>query len=144
MKFLAILIGVILGICLFLGILFLIFYRKFIGLFQKLGFKVNSIGDVANEMERIKEEDSTRVKSISGMTSLLLPNIQKDFPEFNEKELYAKVESSLRLAFSAIENKNAEEVSSLPLLRDSISLKVEDYKTNFLFIIMRKKMELPR
>lgn len=91
---------------------------------------MNSIGDVAEEMERIRQEDSTKIKSISGMTALLLPNIRADFPEFNEEELYSKAESSLRQIFNAIENKDIKMVEKLPLMRDSISQKIHDYESN--------------
>ena len=85
--------------------------------------------DVADEMERIRKEDSTRVKSISGMTSLLLPNIRKDFPEFNEQELFAKTESALREIFHAIEVRETKDLS-LPLLKDSIQKIIEDYESS--------------
>lgn len=97
---------------------------------RKMGFKVNSFSDMANEVARIREEDSTRPRSISGMTSLLLPNIRKDFPDFNEQELYNKTENALRQVFSAIENKNIEEVSSLPLLYGNVQKVIEDYTTS--------------
>ncbi len=130
MNVLAIVVGVILGVILFLGIIALILYGRVKLAMRKMGFKVNSLSDMADEVARIKEEDSTRARSISGMTSLLLPNIRKDFPDFNEQELYNKAETALRKVFSAIENKDVEELSSLPLLQSNVKKIVEDYQTS--------------
>lgn len=130
MHILAIILGVTLGIVLFLGIIALILYTKVKLAMRQMGFKVNSFKDMANELERIKKEESTKPRSISGITTLLLPNIRKDFPDFNEQELYNKTELALRKSFSAIETKNIEEVASLPLLKDSISKIIEDYETS--------------
>ncbi len=130
MQILAIILGVTLGIVLFLGIVALILYAKLKFTMRKMGFKVNSFSDMANEVAKIKEEDSTRARSISGMTSLLLPNIRKDFPDFNEQELYNKAEIALRKVFSAIENQDIEEVSNLPLLRGSVQKIIEDFETS--------------
>ncbi len=130
MHILAIILGVTLGIVLFLSIIALIIYGKIKLTMKKIGFKANSFSDIAEEVEKIREEDSTRARSISGMTSLLLPNIRSDFPDFNEQEMYNKTEDVLRKVFSAIENKNIEEVSNLPLLRNSIEKVIEDYNTS--------------
>ncbi len=130
MDVLAIIIGVLLGVILFLGIIALIIYGRVKLAMHKMGFKVNSLSDMADEVARIKEEDSTRARSISGMTSLLLPNIRKDFPDFNEQELYNKAENALRKVFSAIENKDVEELSSLPFLQSNVKTIVEDYQTS--------------
>ncbi len=130
MHILAIILGVILGVVLFLGIIALILYGRVKLMMKKMGFKANSFSDMAEEVARIREEDSTRARSISGMTSLLLPNIRKDFPDFNEQELYNKTEKALRKVFSAIENKDIEEVSSLPLLYGNVQKVIEDYATS--------------
>lgn len=130
MDVLAIIVGVILGVILFLGMIALILYGRVKLAMRKMGFKVNSLSDMADEVARIKEEDSTRVRSISALTTLLLPNIQKDFPDFNEQELYNKAENALRKVFSAIESKKAKELSSFPLLRSNVQEVLEDYETS--------------
>lgn len=130
MHILAIILGVTLGIILFLGIVALILYARVKFAMRKMGFQANSLKDMAEEVQKIREEDSTRARSISGMTSLLLPVIRKDFPDFNEQELYNKAEVALRKVFSAIEKKDTEEVSSLPLLRGSVQKIIEDYETS--------------
>lgn len=128
MKILVIFLGVILGIILFLGIVALILFGKLKLAFRKHGYNINSISDMTDEMVRIKEENSTQARSISGMTSLLKPTIRKDFPDFNENELYSMCESSLRKIFNAIEEQNNDYVSDMPLIRNSVSNIIEDYK----------------
>ena len=86
MHILAIILGVTLGIVLFLSIIALIIYGKIKLTMKKIGFKANSFSDIAEEVEKIREEDSTRARSISGMTSLLLPNIRYTYPIHNELE----------------------------------------------------------
>lgn len=129
LKLLMILIGVILGVVLFLGIIALILYGNLKSAFRKLGFKVNNLSDMADEMNKIKREDSTRARSISGMTNLLLPTIRSDFPDFNEKELFSMTEASLRKVFNAIEEKNKDYVNDLPLIKSSVSNIIDDYST---------------
>lgn len=128
MKLLFIFLGVVLGVILFLGILALILYGNLKSAFRKLGFNVNNLSDMTDEMARIKEENSTRARSISGMTSLLLPTIRKDFPEFNENELFSMCESSLRKIFRATEELNCDLVNDMPLIRNSVANIIEDYK----------------
>ncbi len=130
MKFLAILLGTILGIVLFLGIVLLIIYLRLKKQFRELGIPIHTIKEFREEMIRSREQDRTRVKSISGMTSLTLPTIREDFPEFNEQELYAKTEEGLRKVFSALEEQDSKLVAEYPLIRDSISKVIEDYKTS--------------
>lgn len=65
-------------------------------------------------------------KSVSGMTSIYLPQIQKDFPEFNWNEFSAKAENMLKSAFKAI---SASEIS---LLQNAS----EDLKTQVSHIIL--------
>lgn len=129
MKILTIILGVALGIILAIAFVFLFIYIKLRSSMRKFGFKVNTIGDMKAEMEKIRQEDSTRARSISGMTSILLPNIRNDFPEFNEQELYTKAETSLRQIFQAIEKKDISEVKSMPLMQSSIEKIIEDYET---------------
>lgn len=130
MHFLMVLLGVILGVVLFLGIIALVIYSKIKITMKKMGYKADSLSDIAKEAERIRIEESTKARSIPGITTLLLPNIRNDFPDFNEQELYNRTEKALREVFSAIENKNIEEISDLPLLKDSIQKIIEDYENS--------------
>lgn len=52
-------------------------------------------------------------KSVSGMTKIYLPQIEKDFPQFSVVQFKNKVENMLVSAFEAIDNENVS------LLKDS-------------------------
>lgn len=127
MKLLMIFLGVVVGIIIFLGIIALVIYGNLKKAFNKLGFQVNNFNDFTNEMNKIKQEDSERARSISGMTTLLLPTIRGDFPDFNENELFVKCESSLRKVFNALEQKDKSYVDDLPLIKTSTSNIIDDY-----------------
>ncbi len=128
MKFLAILLGTILGIIVFLALLALVGYFYLRSKLKSLGITANSLRDLKRESDRIRQQDSTRAKSISGMTSLMLPSIREDFPEFNEQEMYAMTEEGLRKIFSALEAQDSTLVKEYPLVRDSVAKIIEDYK----------------
>lgn len=131
MGFLLGLVGAFVGIFLALTVIFLIVYYKFRHSMKKLGLNnVNTLSDMKREMEKIKADDSNRVRSISGMTNLLLPRIRKDFPDFNEQELFNKTEAGLRKIFTAIENKTTEEIEDLNLLKESLKQVIDDYKND--------------
>lgn len=51
---------------------------------------------------RQEEELAVTPKSVSGMTRILEPQIQRDFPEFNWMQFRNKAENMLRSAFAAI------------------------------------------
>lgn len=67
-----------------------------------------------------KKELSDRPRSVPGMTSLLLPQIAADFPEFNYNEYKSKAESLIHNYLAAIEEKapqrlNAKELQALAI-----------------------------
>lgn len=129
MKMLIVFLGVVVGIVLFLGIVFLIIYAKIKSVAKKhnIGNISSELKDVFSNMEKIKEEESMKPKSISGMTSLLIPSIVKDFPDFNENLLFNMTEDSLRIIFDALNNKDKSKLSELPLVQDSISSTIDGY-----------------
>ena len=89
---------------------------------------MQSLKQMWEESQRMKDQDKERVRSISGMTSLLLPTIQADFPTFNEQELYARTEEILRKVFSALENLETSNLDACFLLKNRIDKIVEDYQ----------------
>lgn len=58
--------------------------------------------------KRQEQELALTPKSVSGMTRLLEPQIQRDFPEFNWKEFRNLAEEKLKQAFFAITANNIE------------------------------------
>jgi len=66
---------------------------------------VDPILDLAGEQSIDTElELQTTPKSVNAMTSVYLPRIEKDFPDFNYFEFKTKAENMIRSAFMAIEN----------------------------------------
>ena len=135
MEFLAVLIGVFLAAFVILGLIVLSIWFKIKRKARSLG--INNIGtinsnlkDMKINMEQIKEEESSRPKNVSGMTSLLKPAIIKDFPEFNENRLYNLTEENLRIVFDSITDLDDSNLNKIPLLRSSLTDKIEDYKKN--------------
>lgn len=121
---LLIIIIVILGIIAFVGIIILSIYSKFRQIAREAGF-----GDMKNVMKEIKSSSDAikyNKKSISGMTRLLEPTIQADFPKFNKNELYSMCERDLRTIFKCIENKSSENLNDIPLLKESILKQISD------------------
>jgi len=115
---------IILGIIAFVGLVILAIYSKFRQIAREAGF-----GDMKNVMKEIKtSSDAIRYnkKSISGMTRLLEPTIQADFPKFNKNELYSMCERDLRTIFKCLENKSSENLNEIPLLKESILKQISD------------------
>lgn len=54
------------------------------------------------DREQLEYEIDTTPKSVNGMTSIYLPKIQNDFPEFNYYEFRTRVENMMKSAFNAI------------------------------------------
>lgn len=130
MEFLAIFFGVFIGIIVVIGITFLIIYAKIKMVAKKHGINDISINKMISEAERIKEEDSYRVRSISGMTNILLPIIIKDFPEFNPEQLFNMTEKNLRIVLESFTSNSTNKLDSIPLLKESIRTSIENNKNN--------------
>ncbi len=73
--------------------------------------------------ERQKEELSERPRSVSGMTDLCLPRVQKDFPEFDYYEFKRKAENALITSLMAVTEGNAGRLKDVSAnWRDKVSL----------------------
>ena len=76
-----------------------------------------------------ENEIETSPKSINGMTSLCIPRITKDFPEFNWHEFKQKSENMLKSALLAITKENAAlVVDGSADLRNQIALTISNNK----------------
>jgi hypothetical protein len=81
----------------------------------------------------IKESDyeaKYRTKTISGMTSILLPKILSDFPNFNELEFYNKVETSIIGILNSITNKKVSDIKELAEIRNNLNMIIESNNNN--------------
>ena len=75
----------------------------------------------------LQQEDQP--KSLSGMTSIYLPQILRDFPEFNWKEFQQKTENMVKSALRAIDARDeALLVDASEELRRQIGFKVAELK----------------
>lgn len=118
-------IGVIFGILALLVILYIFIVLKL----RKYGFKGFSLSSLKNEIEELQDSDP---RQISGMTNIFLPQILKDFKNFNIEEMYLLVEKSIRSILNAIENKDISilEDKDFNLINKKLKLQLEDLIKN--------------
>lgn len=126
MKFIMILLGTIIGVLLFLFIIVYIIYKKIMKKASDFGF--NSLGSIADEIHKETINAKTQPKQISGMTDLMKKKIADDFPNFSDSELFNKTETSLRIIFNSLEEKELK--GDLILLNEQLKEMINDYKTN--------------
>lgn len=62
--------------------------------------------DIAHAASQMKQKYSTRPKSVSAMTSLLLPKINSDFPDFQYDEMKDRIENTLTSYLRAVTGRN--------------------------------------
>lgn len=115
---------------------FLIIWYSIKRKLRSLGFDDN-IKNLSETMHTLKLEDSKRARSASGMTKVLLPTIRRDFPEFNENRLYNLTEESLRIIFRALTEKRTDELAKVPLLKENITMMLDDMRKNDIAHIYR-------
>ena len=120
-TFIFVFLGVVLGVLVVALILFLIIKSKL----NKLGINVDNLKEMKDTLE---QEEAERHKQISGMTNVFLPQILKDFKEFNLDEIYLLTERSLRSIFNAIEKKDMNILNSkdFNLINKKMKLQLED------------------
>ena len=118
--------GTIIGIIIFLMLVILIIYIKLKCKVKEFGF--TNLKSLMKDIKSGEDNYKYNHKSVSGMTKLLKPTIEKDFPSFNESELFNMTETSLRTVFNTLEAKQL--TGKLPLLNEQLRQIIEDYKTN--------------
>ena len=126
MNLLMILLGTIIGVVLFLFIVLYFIYKKFMVAARSHGY--STFKSIADDIKQSTIEARTRPKQISGATSLMKPKIAIDFPTFSESELFNMTETSLRIVFNSLEEKELK--GDLLLLNDKLKEIIDDYKTN--------------
>ena len=80
----------------------------------------------------LKKEEYSKVRQVSGMTSLCLERIRKDFPDFNEHMLFNKLEGDLRSIFDAKTRRDLADLDSdtLRLVRGNVKKEIDDLIEN--------------
>lgn len=106
-----------------------ILYKKF----EKAVGKENlrEIKKSFSEAKEIIREDYSSEKSISGMTNILMPSIQEDFPDLNQNLLFSKVEDDLTSILNSLENKDfemAKNNENLFLIQGKLQEEIQDRK----------------
>ena len=77
-----------------------------------------------------EEELSVTPCSVSGMTRLLEPQIQRDFPEFNWVQFKNKAEDALKLSLMAISAHSIGRAESLSeALKEEVAARIEQNQT---------------
>lgn len=74
---------------------------------QEFSRAVFGTENILEGAEKMKQEYATTPKSVSAMTSLLLPKISSDFPDFHYDEMKERTENVLTQYLRAITEKNA-------------------------------------
>lgn len=134
MNFFGIIIGTIFGILIAVGIILLIIYLKLIKSVGKSNMSqmISALSNVRNS----KEQEYSREKSIKGMTTLLEPEILKDFPDFNKELMFSNCESNIRKILNMLESKDISKInndSGLILMKKSLIEKIIDMNSNNIF-----------
>ncbi len=111
-----------------LGIAGLIAVVTVISKFSEAAKDISALAKVIGQtdFDQIEMEYETTPKSVSGMTSLCIPRIAVDFPDFNWHEFKQKSENMLISAFRAISEEDASiVVNASSDLRSQIGLIID-------------------
>lgn len=124
MKLLSIILIIFIILILIVLLLIALIYFKAKSLSQSLGF--SNLSSLIKTIKDSDEESKYRHKTISGMTDILMPSILKDFPNFNESEIYNKVETSLQAIFASISKKEVEDNNELVAIKYNLDAQIKD------------------
>ena len=120
--------AIIIGVITFLMIVVIKIKNKIKDILSGFGF--SDFNELSKQIKRGELEARNTPKHAPGMTKLLIPKIVKDFPNFSEKELFNKVESSLLLIFKCLENKKIDNNEELVMIKEKLQEKINDMKEN--------------
>ena len=116
--------GVIVGIFVFLSFLYLLVRS----IMNRYGFRGKSFRSLYQEIKEADAKEKTRHKQVSGMNSVLLPVILRDFKDFDENVFYQKTEETIRTVLDRIEKRNDKNFSDddYLLIQEKIALQIAD------------------
>ena len=98
---------------------------------KELSLQLFGTESIQEGLEKQADEQALTPKTVCGMTRILEPQIEKDFPEFNWREFCARAENMLLSAFAAIQNQNAgllREASGT--VREQVENKIQSDREN--------------
>lgn len=113
------------------GIVIAVVILLLIIMFSKFGDALSIFASLVKvlkgtDFSQVEAEIATTPKSVSGMTSLCLPRISADFPEFNWHEFKQKAENMLSSAFRAISEEDISVlINASADLRSQVSLAID-------------------
>lgn len=85
--------------------------------------------DIMQGLKQVEQEYSVTPKSVSAMTSLYLPKIKRDFPEFHYDEMKVRAENVLTSYLLAVDQMNAGVLKEgNQELKDKLSMRIEMLK----------------
>ena len=93
---------VFLGIFIAVAVIGMKIYKKV----QSISRQAFGTEDLLEGFRQMEIENSTTPKSVAGMTSLYLPKIKKDFPEFQYDEMKVRAENALTSYLLAVSSMN--------------------------------------
>ncbi len=93
----------LIGIILLTAIIIFFYVRRGLKKVAREMYGTDNIIDALNQSNKTLEDTH---KSVNSMTKIYLPQIMRDFPEFNYEQFKNKAEQSLLSAFAAISNDN--------------------------------------
>lgn len=92
---------------------------------------VNQFKNLGVNFEEQEREMEMTPKSVNAMTSVYLPRIQEDFPEFNYFEFKAKAENMMKSAFNAISTEDIACLENASVdLTSQIKIAIETNRAN--------------
>lgn len=129
MSFILGFLGIVVG---FFFILFLLVIEIKL-LLRKYGFSNTSLLGLYKESKEALEKEKRRPKQVSGMTKVLLPEVLRDFKDFNLETFYLQVEKTVLDLFNSIEKKDItklERSNDYNLLLEKVRFFIQDLKDN--------------
>lgn len=100
--------------------------KKAVRSFSRKAFGTSDIREGIRQME---QEYASTPKSVSAMTSLYLPKIKKDFPEFQYDEMKVRAENALTSYLMAVDRLNAGVLKEGNReLKDRLEMRIEMLK----------------
>ena len=85
--------------------------------------------DIREGIRQVEQEYASTPKSVSAMTSLYLPKIKKDFPEFQYDEMKVRAENALTSYLLALDQMNVGKLKEgNQELKDKLEMRLEMLK----------------
>ncbi len=99
---------ILLALLIVLVILGVVIYRKVKRKLRRISGQMGQVQNLVREIQRQEVSYANTPKSVSGATSLYLPQIARDFPEFHNDEMKERAENVLISYLQSIHESNAQ------------------------------------